>query len=785
MMKDYIKQEILFEDKIAEDYNRWYHSTPIQKQQSLDFIQYLKKEIKKGDKVLDLGCGPASLWPELIKIKNIELTGADISPAMIKEAKKKFPDGDFVIADSEKLPFIDGEFDVVICSSTLHHLPEIDKSLTEIKRVLKKSGVLVGREPQIDQFIATAKPELGNKVMKLVNLIQKREKFIPIQEPPIHQYHHAFKMADFIKKLNHNLFVEDVISKFPLSNFFVNLKDGPASEIILKIDRFLENFKGNQLFYRAKKSVSPELAANVQQYLKEVESNSLLKEKKFEEIIDELSRKLIFLIPIKLENARILQLGNIANNAYLNSKSLREQGIASDVLCYDYYHIMGSPEWEDAEIQGDYGNDSNPDWTQVRLGGFKRPDWFYQGTPEKATEKILAKYSPGEALNNLPYFNRIIGSFIYFLFVLQNYCLKIKLLNFLGKPLLKLSNTLSIYNYWSKEQLFPREIREKRGRYFKSLIEDFRTYFPERKDKLSYQDILYFLYRADLFEQIFNHYDLIQAYACDPIYPLLANKHPYIAFEHGTLRDIPFENSPQGRLTALAYRKADLVMITNPDNIRAARNLRLSNFISIPHPVNDIWHRNFQNKPKKTSKKKILFCPTRHDWAFKNINYFIEALPTVRKNTKTPFKVVFVEWGNEIDRSKNLIRSLGVEEFSSWIRPLSKKDLAAKMEECDIVLDQAFWIGMGTITAEALLTGRPVLTSYDAKLCQWMFPDPPPIISVFSTDDVVWALTDLLNNPSKIIKIGLKGKEWFKKYHAKSIVVEKLKSSYNKVLRKK
>jgi len=78
---------------------------------------------------------------------------------------------------------------------------------------------------------------------------------------------------------------------------------------------------------------------------------------------------------------RVLHIGNIGNNAYQNARILNSAGVPSDVLCYDYYHIMGCPEWEDADIpEVPAGFDENyPDWSKVALGGFVRPPWFAQG----------------------------------------------------------------------------------------------------------------------------------------------------------------------------------------------------------------------------------------------------------------------------------------------------------------------------------------------------------------------------------------------------------------------
>ena len=75
----------------------------------------------------------------------------------------------------------------------------------------------------------------------------------------------------------------------------------------------------------------------------------------------------------------MLHVGNIANNAYLVAKFLRRAGVDADVLCYDYYHIMGTPEWEELDIQHDWGDDFRPRFAPEDIGDYRRPDWFVQG----------------------------------------------------------------------------------------------------------------------------------------------------------------------------------------------------------------------------------------------------------------------------------------------------------------------------------------------------------------------------------------------------------------------
>jgi hypothetical protein len=73
---------------------------------------------------------------------------------------------------------------------------------------------------------------------------------------------------------------------------------------------------------------------------------------------------------------RVLHVGNIANNAYLNAKFLRSVGIDAHVLSRDYYHVMATPEWEELELRDGHGDDYQPRFSARDLGGYERPAWF-------------------------------------------------------------------------------------------------------------------------------------------------------------------------------------------------------------------------------------------------------------------------------------------------------------------------------------------------------------------------------------------------------------------------
>jgi SAM-dependent methyltransferase len=90
--------------------------------------------------VLDLGCGEGIL--ALLKRKDIELTGIDLSPELLAAASRNGYDG-ACVATFTALPFPDSSFDYVVSLDVMGHVAFEDKDrvLAEIKRVLRPDGV--------------------------------------------------------------------------------------------------------------------------------------------------------------------------------------------------------------------------------------------------------------------------------------------------------------------------------------------------------------------------------------------------------------------------------------------------------------------------------------------------------------------------------------------------------------------------------------------------------------------------------------------------------------------
>lgn len=105
--------------------------------------------LKAGDRVLDIGCGPAWFWAASQGHfpAGLHLTLADQSAGMVKEATERCAPLGFASvtgreADVSALPFADQSFDVVIAMHMLYHVPDQEQAVAEMHRVLKPGGTL-------------------------------------------------------------------------------------------------------------------------------------------------------------------------------------------------------------------------------------------------------------------------------------------------------------------------------------------------------------------------------------------------------------------------------------------------------------------------------------------------------------------------------------------------------------------------------------------------------------------------------------------------------------------
>ena len=112
---------------------------------NLDFLKQTGF-INTNKKVLELGCGAGNLAAKLHE-NGIPVIASDISQTAIDHARQRYPDMEFRVHNAEELPYEDGSFDIVMSFDVLEHLPNPDRHLNEVRRVLKPGGCYLFQTP--------------------------------------------------------------------------------------------------------------------------------------------------------------------------------------------------------------------------------------------------------------------------------------------------------------------------------------------------------------------------------------------------------------------------------------------------------------------------------------------------------------------------------------------------------------------------------------------------------------------------------------------------------------
>ena len=583
---------------------------------------------------------------------------------------------------------------------------------------------------------------------------------------------------------------------------------------------------------------------------------------------------------------RVLHIGNIANNAYINAKIQRRIGIEADVCCYDYFHVMGCPEWEDADFDGEVSDQFFPDWWAVDLHGFQRPAWFAQGRLRTCQRYLLALRRGDERLQRLV--SRQLRMELWlrcrstrtarFLAALAGIpretvpakpvlgprtsktgiVAPLEWLTLVGVWLLRMVRYFVTWFVWRLRVTVMRRIRTAialctsvirtggrktvagtRAVAAVAAGRGWRTaalmVFPRKLDHLartdehramvdaawrvsgstrsSGQDPFVDLYR-ELFGEIgafssadyapylgslagwrllLEQYDVIQAYALDPVIPLLSGTRNYVAYEHGTLRDLPFEESPRGRLCALSYRAAPVAFLTNSDVIPSARRLGLSSgqMVFLPHAVDserlsDFAAENAVLRPSRESRVTFV-SPTRHDWAdgdplwAKGNDRLIHALGRVI-GEGLDCRLVLFDWGRHVDESKGLIDELGLSDYVVWSPTLRKRALWREYMQAHAVVDQFLTPALGSVAFEALALGRRVITALDPSTIAEFFGEMPPILNAGEPDGIAAAMRRIIDDPLDEAGMGRAAASWFQRRHSTDRILELELAAYRQLI---
>lgn len=239
---------------------------------------------------------------------------------------------------------------------------------------------------------------------------------------------------------------------------------------------------------------------------------------------------------------------------------------------------------------------------------------------------------------------------------------------------------------------------------------------------------------------------------------------------HGTdLREI-IHTKKYGWMVRLNLKEADKVLVSTSDLL-----LR-KDFELFPNPIDETLFT--PNKPSLDLHKGhdyAIFCPSRQVWRHKGQDKFLQALKTLVYEGYD-IMLTMINYGEDYERSKNLVKSLNLEDHILFVDAINPEDMPAYYNSCDLVWSQ-FGLGhIGLTTLESMSCNK--ITFADLNY-ESSYDTPPPIVNVHSVSDIIDLTKKALN---KELNLGTKPREWVLIHHGYSRAIDRLEEIYSELL---
>ena len=207
--------------------------------------------------------------------------------------------------------------------------------------------------------------------------------------------------------------------------------------------------------------------------------------------------------------------------------------------------------------------------------------------------------------------------------------------------------------------------------------------------------------------------------------------------------------------------------------------------------------------------KRVFFMSARHTWSsvckdIKGNDKFLKAFARYVIETHQPnVKLILIEKGLDVNKSKKLIKELGIENYVEWVSEMNKDGIRSYNSLPNVIAIDQFWhdewyklytadlknlklqhflkgdkkyplkelknekltiISFGSASIEALSAARPLITTFVDK--EFYNNEEPPIFNVFSEQEIFESLLRIQEmSDEKLQQMGQKGREFVVKYH--------------------
>lgn len=150
----------------------------------------------------------------------------------------------------------------------------------------------------------------------------------------------------------------------------------------------------------------------------------------------------------------------------------------------------------------------------------------------------------------------------------------------------------------------------------------------------------------------------------------------------------------------------------------------------------------------------------------KNSDYLIRGFAKyILANHNTKACLVMLEYGSDIEASKNLIRELDIENHVKWFPKMYRKELMYIVKNADLCCGEfahSFLI-YGTV-AEAMLMKKPIVTYRDDSYYANIYPELYPCFNARKPDEIADAIAAAVTNTAQRKQMGEAANKWLLRY---------------------
>lgn len=443
----------------------------------------------------------------------------------------------------------------------------------------------------------------------------------------------------------------------------------------------------------------------------------------------------------ELVGKTIFHIGNIANNAYNSAAFERKMGLNSFAISPEYLHVMAFPFWETDTLMVHPNQTFDP---YSHMNANNMPEWFLYGSWQEIYEDLKKQL---QQISNDKLFEEV-------------------KLSSIQEKKLQIISILLKYGRTPLKRILPNGIRHWLSN---SLLVQLR-----RESHLNYS-------------RVFDLADIVVFYGAHNAYATISKWNGrYISLEHGTLRDYINSDFYLAKKSKEAYKKSFRTLITNQDCLEAAYKLGITqnSLLKSPHPSSDFDFEELRRVRLQTigTLPKEIFCPSRHSYGSivdrgKGNRFAIEGILKALQ-TFPDLRATFVEWGDDVEKSRKLIRELDLESKIEWIGVLSRRALKERMAKSLVVLDQFTIPAYGGITADAIGLGVPVITHQDPDLDVAFFGSIAPVLPAKNSNEIFLWISSLLTNKDLNREVFENSINWYDSNLSSKIAFERRKSAY-------